>query len=237
MMANSMQIQHPVKAVFIDLDGTLVDSAPDLHDALNQSLRQLNYGPFAIEQTRQWIGNGLDLLLHRALSNSSDGQVEDALLNETRDLFLAQYRQTNGVKSVLYPGVPEALRYFQEQGCKVVCVTNKNRGFAEPLLDRLGVLSSFDLVLGGDDVTRKKPDPEMLFKACDSLALSYRECLMIGDSDNDIYAANRAGMAVIAVSYGYAQGVDLSELPILGMVDSMAELKLIRNETAASSDI
>jgi phosphoglycolate phosphatase len=224
-----MQIGYPVKGVFIDLDGTLVDSAPDLHDALNQSLMQINYGPYDIQQTRQWIGNGLDLLLHRALTNRSDGQADETLLNHSRDLFLTQYRLTNGVKSRLYPGVSEALNYFTESGCKVVCVTNKNRAFAEPLLDRLGVLESFDLVLGGDDVSNKKPHPEMLVKALDSLALSRQECLMIGDSDNDVYAANRAGMDVVGVSYGYSQGVDLSELNILGMVDSLAELVFINN--------
>ena len=221
-----MNIQENIKGIFIDLDGTLVDSAPDLTSALNISLNQLGYPDYTLEKTRHWIGNGLDQLLHRALTNSDDGIANTEILAQARERFFIAYEQVNGQESTLFPGVESALKRFNEMGVSVACITNKGRRFSLQLLQHLNIEGHFSLVIGGDDVKAKKPAPDSIQKALEHYGYSPDECLMIGDSDNDVFAANRAGVDVLCVDYGYSQGVNLAELEIAGMISSMDDIQL-----------
>lgn len=221
-----MKQHEQVKAVLIDLDGTMVDSAEDLNQALTSCMQQMSRPAYDLEQTRQWIGNGLDTLLHRALSNDFNGKANANDLDRAREYFFKAYESTNGTRSVVYDGVKEAIENFKSAGCKVVCITNKSRQFTIPLLEFVGLKDSFDLILAGDDVQHKKPHPEALEMAMEEFSLMPEQCLMIGDSDNDITAANRAGVAVYCVDYGYSQGKDLSQLDIISMISSLAEIQI-----------
>lgn len=221
-----MQITKPIKAILIDLDGTLADSAPDLTAALNVSLDNMGLPAYTLEKTRHWIGNGLNQLLNRAITNDFDGQADDNQLTEAREGFFKAYTELNGAETKLYPGVRDALVRFNQEGILVACVTNKSRRFTLQLLDKLHILELFDFVIAGDDVEQKKPAPDSINKVLEQFNIFADECLMIGDSDNDVYAGNRAQVDVLAVSYGYAQGVDLTELKILGMIDSINDIEL-----------
>ena len=221
-----MQIQKPIKALLIDLDGTLADSAPDLTAALNASLEKMGLPAYTLEKTRHWIGNGLDQLLNRAITNDFDGKADADLLSQARTGFFDAYNEINGVETKLYPGVREALIRFNQEGILLACVTNKSRRFTLQLLDKLDIIELFDFIIGGDDVSHKKPAPDSINEVLKEFDITADECLMIGDSDNDVYAGNRATVDVLAVSYGYAQGVDLTQLPILGMIDSINDIEL-----------
>ena len=226
-----MQIHKPIKAILIDLDGTLADSAPDLTAALNVSLNNLALPAYTLEQTRHWIGNGLDQLLNRAITNDFDGQADEHLLSQAREGFFAAYSEINGVETELYPGVREALIRFNQEQILLACVTNKSRRYTLQLLDKLDIIELFDFIIAGDDVTHKKPAPDSINEVLNEFSINADECLMIGDSDNDVYAGNRANVEVLAVSYGYAQGVDLTQLSILGMIDSINDIELINQDS------
>lgn len=212
-----------IKAILLDLDGTLVDSAPDIGAALNQALKQCELPTFDLAISRNWIGKGADILMQRALEASG---VEDIELSFTqlKPHFYDSYGKNNGEYSVLYPGIKQGLEYFAQQGKQLACVTNKPSAFSGPLLEQMGIREQFDVVIGGDDVYNKKPDPEMLVLAASRLGVATNECLMVGDSDNDVYAAKAADMPICCVSYGYNQGVDLQALDIDYWVDSLSDL-------------
>ena len=225
-----MQIDKPIKALLIDLDGTLADSAPDLTAALNVSLNNIGLSSYTLEQTRHWIGNGLDQLLNRAITNDFNGRADADLLSQARQGFFEAYDDINGVETKLYPGVREALVRFNKEHILLACVTNKSRRFAQQLLEKLDIDECFDCLIGGDDVRHKKPAPDSINEVLNKFSITADECLMIGDSDNDVYAGNHANVDVLAVSYGYAQGVDLTQLPILGMIDSINDIELINQD-------
>ena len=225
-----MNIRKNIKGIFIDLDGTLADSAPDLTTALNISLNRLGYPDYTLDKTRHWIGNGLDQLLHRALTNDDNGDAEPELLARAREGFFIAYEQVNGQRSTLFPGVEAALTRFNRMGISVACITNKSRRFSLQLLQHLNIDHQFSLVIGGDDVDAKKPAPDSIRKALEHYGYSADECLMIGDSDNDVFAANRAGVDVLCVEYGYSQGVNLAELEIAGMIHSMDDIQLTHQD-------
>ena len=225
-----MRIDKSIRGVFIDLDGTLADTAPDLTTALNVSLRQLGYPEYSLEKTRHWIGSGLDQLLHRALTYEFNGQVTSEQMTQAREAFFVAYEQVNGQQSRLFPGVLDALIRFKQLGLCVACVTNKGRRYSLQLLQHLNIAQYFSYVVGGDDVEAKKPAPDAIEKAFAYYGISAMECLMIGDSDNDVYAGNNAGVDVICVDYGYSHGVNLAELDILGMISSINDIQLLSQD-------
>jgi len=210
-------------AVLLDLDGTLIDSAPDISMALNHALAQCGFATFDIELTRSWIGNGVDKLLERALvaANSNDLNVST---QQVKRAFFESYAKLNGQYSRVYPGVRDALTYCQQHGIKLACVTNKPSAFSAPLLADKQLLEFFPVLISGDDVEHKKPNPEMLYDAARQLAVNPGACLVVGDSENDVLAAQSANMKICAVSYGYDQGVDLTTLGIDAKIDSITNL-------------
>ena len=214
--------------VTIDLDGTLVDSIADLHAAVSRMQLELNKAPASLEQVRNWVGNGIERLVHRALTQSMQANADPELFSSAFALFNSAYTTCNGAHSALYPGVVQGLDWLAAEGVPLVCVTNKAGQYSRPLLDTLGIADYFEHHIAGDDVSEKKPDPAALLKAlklCNACAL---RSVMIGDSLHDIRAARAAGFKMIGVSYGYNHGHPLDQLsgadqPDI-IIDSFSEL-------------
>jgi len=212
------------EAILFDLDGTLVDSAPDLTHALNNTLEALALSLVTLEEVKTWIGNGIDHLLHRALTKTDDTLASEGLFLPARTRFYREYEKQSGQLSKLYPGVAELLAELKHRRIQAACITNKSRCFTLPLLKKLAIDQYFSSVVCGDDLSNKKPHPEPLLYTANKLAVPVSQCLMVGDSAADVGAANAASMAMICVNYGYNQGVDLASLEINGMISQMKEL-------------
>ncbi|HXF67712.1 MAG TPA: phosphoglycolate phosphatase [Burkholderiales bacterium] len=218
-----------VKAVMVDLDGTLADTIPDLAVATNMMLRELGRAEIAEPVIRTYVGKGIAKLVERALAGSLEGGAPRAALERALPVFERCYAAVNGRHTVLFPGVIEGLRALRAMGLPLACVTNKAARFTAPLLERLGIAEYFAQVIAGDTLARSKPDPEPLLHAARAFGIAPREMLMIGDSVNDAAAARAAGCPVICVSYGYNEGRDVRELDVDAIVPSLAEaIRLIR---------
>jgi phosphoglycolate phosphatase len=200
------------KAILFDLDGTLVDSAPDLASALNHMLTALGRETFSGDTMRSWVGNGAQTLVKRSLSGSSviDEEIDPALVSKALDIFLGFYAKNLCVDTVTYPNVTATLAGLKARGYRLALVTNKPFGFIQPLLEGLALAGLFELCLGGDSLPARKPDPLPLLHACERLGVDASECVMVGDSKNDIVAAKAANMQSIGVSYGYNYGEEIS---------------------------
>ncbi|MEM7542581.1 MAG: phosphoglycolate phosphatase [Pseudomonadota bacterium] len=209
------------KLVVFDLDGTLLDSLPDITSALNHALAEHGLAALSHELIRQYIGNGSRVLIDRALQNM--GQAGD-MTESIYASFARHYEMAMDQRSVLYPRVPEVLDALRDAQWQLACVTNKPSRFTEPLLAAFDLLEKFNVVLSGDSLPQRKPDPQPLRRAAQQCATALERAVIVGDSANDLRAANDAPMASIAVSYGYAQGADLSVYRPLAIVDSMAEI-------------
>lgn len=208
----------PLKAVLFDLDGTLVDSVPGIYDAVKRVLNELDYPPCTPLQVRTWIGNGSRTLMARALDSDNPSAVQAAL-----NAFDRHYAQTLSHAN-LYPGVLEGLQQLQQAQIALACVTNKSRAFALPMLSILGLAPYFQTVLGGDDMAQLKPSPSGLKQACSALQVGLRDTIMVGDSANDLKAAEAAGIEGVAVSWGYPQGQSLANLAPSLIANNFAEL-------------
>ena len=217
----------PGVALF-DLDGTLVDSAPDLAEAVDLTLRELGRAPAGLEKVRPWVGNGAKVLIRRALADKRDWQPprpeDDALIDSALEIFFKHYRHTNGKHAHVYPGVKECLDHLSSCGCRMGVVTNKPQQFVAPLLEQTGLADYFELTLGGDALPEKKPEPAPVLHAMKELHGTVGTTVMIGDSDNDVNAALAAGIPCVAVRYGYNSGAAIDSLGADAVVDSLAEL-------------
>lgn len=212
------------KLVLCDLDGTMVDSVPDLGHAVDEAMAQLGLPRRGEAQVRQWVGNGVERLLKRALLNQMDGEPDNTLLQEALALFKSVYAQCNGQHSRLYPHVTESLHWLQTQGFSLACITNKPEQFTLPLLRDLGIFDYFRLIVSGDTLPQRKPDPLPLRYAAEFFKVAPEEALMIGDSINDVQAARAAHFQIICVSYGYNHGEDIHTAHPDAVIDSFAEL-------------
>jgi phosphoglycolate phosphatase len=212
------------KVIAFDLDGTLIDTAPDLARAVNRMLVDLGRDAFPETRIAKWIGDGVARLIMRALTDGSEGEPDPALFERAHARFHAHYLAGVCEHSAPYPDVVEALRRLRAQGRPLACVTNKLAAFTEPLLAELELDHYFELVLSGDTLPRRKPDPLPLEHMCRRLNIAPAEGLLVGDSINDLRAARAAGMPVVLVRYGYNQGVDLSAHAPDAMIDSFREL-------------
>ena len=211
--------------VLIDVDGTLVDSVPDLAYCVDEMMFALGLPGRGEAAVRQWVGNGVEKLVKRALVNNLDGEPDTALFERGLQIFWQSYEQNVCVRSRLYDGVIEGLEYLKSKAYRLGCVTNKARSFTMPLLEQIGILSYFEVAVCGDDTPRKKPDPLPLLQAAGQLQIKPQKALMIGDSKSDVAAARAAGFQIICMSYGYNHGVDIRESNPDVVIDSMAELK------------
>jgi phosphoglycolate phosphatase len=212
-----------VKAVTIDLDGTLLDTIPDLAAAANLMLAELRRPALDVELIRTFVGKGIARLVERTLDASANGSNEPELRQRALGIFERHYTEVNGRHTTIYPGVKAGLGRLREQGFPLACVTNKSGRFTQPLLDMIGLAPYFETVVSGDTLARKKPDPAPLLHACDALKVEPRDMLMIGDSVNDTQAARAAGCPVFCVTYGYNEGLDVRDLDSDAVVDSLLE--------------
>ena len=214
------------KLILFDLDGTLVDSVPDLALAVNDMLTTLGRESFDVDVIRSWVGNGAQTLVKRGLCGSSEinENLDEALFVKALDVFLKSYAKNLCVETVTYPNVVSSLQTLKDEGFRLALVTNKPFDFIEPLLKGLGMKGMFELCLGGDSLAVKKPNPEPLLHICKVLGVSVENSLIVGDSKNDILAANSAKMQSIAVSYGYNYGEDISVHNPDYVVDDFAEI-------------
>ena len=212
-------------AVLFDLDGTLVDSAPDITTAIDATLVALGQAPTGEALVRLWVGNGATRLLERALRHA--GIADNARLEAARDLFFEHYAAHLADRSRLYDGVAPALEQLHASGLMLAVCTNKPARFVRPLLEGMRIDRYFSAVLGGDELAQRKPHPAPLLHLAGTLRVAPGRCLMVGDSRNDVEAARAAGMPVIAVSYGYNHGDDVRDCAPDAVVDSLLELLML----------
>jgi phosphoglycolate phosphatase len=210
--------------VMIDLDGTLINTAPDLADCVNIMLERMGRDPWPLDKVSGWIGNGVSRLVKRALTDSMDGEPDSDDYDKGYALFLEAYGENVSAKSRPYEGVVAGLEKLKDMGFRLACVTNKAESFTLPLLADLELDEYFELVVSGDSLPRKKPDPLPLTHACEYFGITPDQGILVGDSANDVKAALAAGMPVICVNYGYNQGVDLTTLQTQGVIDSLDKL-------------
>ena len=200
------------KCLIFDLDGTLINSAPDLALAVNFMLHTLGRETFSEAVIDLWVGNGATTLVHRALSGAAivDESIDNAFIAKALAIFLQSYKENVCVKTVLYPDVHSSLKSLHSLGYTMAIVTNKPFEFVNPILKKLALDNFFSLVLGGDSLAKRKPEPDPLLHVALHFGVTSKECLMIGDSKNDILAANAANMQSIGVSYGYNYGESIA---------------------------
>ena len=207
----------------IDLDGTLADTIPDLAEAANMMMRELGRPGLGPQLIRTFVGKGIARLVERVLAGSLEASVDAALLARALPIFERCYAEVNGRHTVIFPGVREGLQALRAMALPLACVTNKAERFTLALLDQLQLASSFEQVIAGDTLPRKKPDPEPLLHACRGFGIVPRDMLVIGDSANDVEAARSAGCPVFCVDYGYNEGRDVRELDVDAIVASLIE--------------
>ena len=210
--------------ILIDVDGTLVDSVPDLAYCADEMMRQLGRQARGEAQVRNWVGNGVERLVRRVLIGRLEGEPSDADFARAYPIFLALYAENTAERSRLYPGVSEGLDYLASRGYRLGCVTNKAAQFTVPLLKALGIHDKFGIIVSGDTLPVNKPDPGPLLHAAAYFGVSAEESLMLGEYKSDVAAARAAGFQVICVSYGYNHGEDIRRYAPDAVIDSMAEL-------------
>jgi len=213
----------PVKAVMIDLDGTLLDTVKDLAIAVNLMLDKLGRAPLDEALVRTFVGKGIPNLVKRSLVGALAGEPAAALFERALPLYLDCYERVNGKHTTVYPGVREGLAALKSAGFPLACITNKAGRFTLPLLRQMRIDAYFSIVIAGDTLPQKKPDPLPLTHACRHFGIAPREMLMIGDSLNDAIAARAAGCPVFCVPYGYNEGADVRELDVDAIVETLFE--------------
>lgn len=209
--------------LLLDLDGTLIDSVPDLAKAVDSMLGILGMSLAGPERVARWVGDGADMLVRRALADGDEDAAKtlmQAQVTNARQYFDSAYMRCLHQATGAFPGVQE---FLQATGKKVL-ITNKPRQFTEPLITSLGWDSHFEFLLCGDDLSERKPSPVPVLHACKELGISVENTLMVGDSRADIQAAKSAGVASVAVTYGYNHGEDIRGTAPDLVIDSLNQL-------------
>ena len=212
--------------IIFDFDGTLINSIPDLTLAVNKMLSHFKFEPLTVEQVTPFIGNGAKPLVRRSLEKSMANQdVSDALLNEAFEIYFSAYKAVTCQDTFMYPGVLETLIDLDRKGYKMAICTNKPFGFIEPILDKLEIKKYFQIWIGEDSLPEKKPTATPLLYLVKELNTTIEKSIMVGDSKNDILAAQNAKMESIGVSYGYNYNEDISDYNPSIVVDNFADLQ------------
>ena len=201
------------KAIHFDLDGTLIDSVPDLALAVNEMLQTLEQETFDEDTIRYWVGNGSQTLVKRALAGKrefNEEEIDETLFQKAHHIFLEAYNKHLCEATKAFPGVIDTLQSLKKRGYRLSIITNKPAQFVAPILEGLGFGDLIESYLGGDCLPKKKPDPLPLVSMCEQMGVSIEESVMVGDSKNDILAANACGMQSIGVGYGYNYGEDIN---------------------------
>lgn len=210
-----MRLAPLPKLVIFDLDGTLVDSVPEIAIAIDHTLREMHLPVAGEERVRHWVGNGLHKLVERALRFAEHFSTE--YQHQAITLFEKHYAEVLNQKSPLYHQVVALLTELKRSNICMALCTNKPEQFVWPLLKHHQIETFFSLVVGGDTVSEKKPSPLPLHFICNSLDISPSDTWMVGDSQADALSAEAAGVAGILLKQGYSQGLDLTALPHLAV--------------------
>jgi phosphoglycolate phosphatase len=217
---------RPLRAVLFDLDGTLLDTAGDIALALNRAIAEFGWAALPLEDVRRFIGGGGAILVERAAALQRRA-LSPPLREEIIQRFFEHYGllgDSGEYAAQAYPGAADALRQLYAAGVRIAVVTNKQRRFALEVLRQRGLMHWVDCVVGGDTCERRKPDPQPLLFACQSLGVEPRAALMVGDSVHDAQAAHAAGIASICVTYGYNEGSDPHTLSCDLLIDNLGSL-------------
>lgn len=209
-----------LRAVLFDLDGTLVDSAPDLTSALSDALAEWDQAPVSLAQVRCWVGNGSRKLVARALA---DRGLPDSITDPVLAAFMSHYEHRLTERSVCYEGVVAALQRLHAGGWPMACVTNKPSRFVRPLLDALDLGALLPVQVGGDTLAVRKPDPRPLAFAAERLGVDAGAVVMVGDSLTDVEAARALPCPVVCVDYGYNYGQDIRSAGAALVVSSLVD--------------
>lgn len=197
-----------VELLAIDLDGTLVDSAPDLAHCLDRAMQSCGLPAPGEARTRRWIGDGITALVARGLAGSGGDPEDAALQRDALAAFMACYRENLFVRSRLYPEAAATLTELSRRGIRLCCITNKLHELAEAVLQSAGIRQQFEFVLGGDSLAEKKPSPLPLTTAAQRTGVAPARAAMVGDSHHDFHAARAAGFKFIWAVYGYGGALD-----------------------------
>lgn len=217
----------PIRAAIIDLDGTMLDTVPDFHVAINRMRADFGLAPISGEQIAVMVGKGSENLVRSVLALDFDAAGVEERFDAALASYQRHYKDINGDHSLVYPGVSEGLAALEAQGLRLACVTNKPIAFAQPLLAQMGLSPYFEIVYGGDSLARKKPDPMPLLQVCADFDLAPQQVVAIGDSSNDAEAARAAGCFVLTVPYGYNHGRAIHETDSDGIVSSLLEAAIL----------
>lgn len=215
---------EPYDAYLFDLDGTLVDTAPDLMRALNATLVHAGYAEVGIDLTRLWVGHGAKVMLAQAVEHQGASKLDDDQIEEYFAFFLERYGERIAVDSVPYPGVVASLDRLAARTHKLGVVTNKLQGLSMQLLRELDLYKFFNIVVGGDTLQVRKPEPQPILYACNELDSVPSETLFVGDSTTDVKAARAAGCPVVCMREGYNHNTPASELGADQVIDSFCQL-------------
>lgn len=211
--------------IMIDVDGTLVDSVPDLSWCLDETLKQVGLPPRGEAAARNWVGNGVIRLVERGIADDLDAPHDEAIFEKAMPIFRELYAENTSKRSRLYPGVKEGMDFLKTLPIKIGCITNKDAQFTHPILKDLGLWDYFEIVISGDTLEKKKPDPLPLLHGAKELGADPEKSLMLGDSTSDVKAARAAGFDIICMSYGYNHGADIRDSKPDAVIDSFVELE------------
>jgi len=221
-----MTIQNKKLFIF-DLDGTLVDTAPDFKNSINYMLNELNESEVSLEEIRNWVGYGARELIRRTVVDKNIPHDEQRI-EEMLKIFLLHYTHNIDDDSVLFNNVRNVLEFLKDNGIKLAVCTNKMERLSNILLEKLNVLHMFDYLVGGDSLSKSKPDPFPLLNICEKLNTEISNSIMIGDSITDLNAGKGAGMPVVLVSYGYTDNKDIYNEADL-VINDFSQLKELVN--------
>ena len=209
--------------VLFDLDGTLIDSVPDLAYCVDEMMKQLGLPVRGEDAVRDWVGNGVQRLTERALIGAVEGMPDQDLMDKAYPIFLELYAENTSKRSCVYDGVIEGIEWMLEQGYRIACVTNKAEAFTIPLLKDKGLHDYFEFIVSGDTCAEKKPHPMPLLHAAKLMGVEPENALMVGDSRSDVKAARAAGFHIFCMTYGYNHGEDIRDYNPDVIMDSFAE--------------
>ena len=212
-----------IRAVIIDLDGTMVDTAPDFLVAINNMRSEFDLAPIDLDTIKGFIGKGSENLIHTVLAIDFSAAQITQHFEAALAAYQRHYLAINGDYSTLYPDVIEGLQAMRGLGLRIACVTNKPIAFTLPLMKKKGIASYFEVVYGGDSFATKKPNPIALLQVCSDFNLPPSQVLAIGDSSNDAQAAQAAGCPVLLLPYGYNHGQAIQNVESDGIVASLLE--------------
>lgn len=212
-----------VKLIMLDLDGTLVHTAPQIAAAANLMLADLHLPQLTSAQIESYIGEGAVMLIKRCLMGHTTKEPETALFEQAQTLFFAHYAN-NVTNSKPFDGVIDGLQGLSNKGYRLACVTNKPAAFTLPLIKKAGLADFFEMVVSGDTLHKKKPDPIQLLHICAKLDVDVTDALLVGDSATDIAAAKAAGCYIVTVPYGYNQGKMIDDSQVDATIDDLTQL-------------